>query len=133
MAFLGYDTAYNTYWSYITDSCIGEEIEYCEKIQAVFSYDRFGDLRFWFPEPPIEEGWKTYAYDFKISGEGRIFNMHFYSKYGKPEEKIDKTKGIRIIEYIPEQKDFSHSERVKMYGSKSGVFDNEEKSMKKKK
>jgi hypothetical protein len=130
MAFLGYDTAYNTYWSYITDSCIGEKIQHCEKIKAVFSYDRIGNLRFWFPEPPIEKGWRKYAGNFKVSREGRIYDMHFYSRW-KPEEKIDKTKGIRIIEYIPEQKDFSHSERVKMYGSKDMIFDKKEKSTKK--
>ena len=44
--------------------------------------------------------------------------------------KIDKTKGIRIIEYIPEQKDFSHSERVKMYGSKDMILIRKKKAEK---
>jgi hypothetical protein len=36
----------------------------------------------------------------------------------RSKEQIDPTKGIRIREYIPEKKDFSHEARVKMYGAK---------------
>ena len=90
---------------------------YKEEMAIVSSYDRLGQLRFWFPEPPLEEGWKKAACPIFVSREGRIFRMIFYSHANKPEHQIDPTKGIRILEYIPEKHDFTHGGRVKHYGT----------------
>lgn len=116
--YLGYDSVYNTYWLSFVDSIRPGLNKYNEKVKVIISYDRIGKLRFWFPEPDFEEGYEHYGHEIIVNNEGRIFNMFFYSLLGKPEDKIDRTKGIKIIEYIPEKKDFSHEERVKMYGSK---------------
>jgi hypothetical protein len=43
--------------------------------------------------------------------------MVFYSLINKPKDQIDPTKGIRILEYIPEKHDFTHEGRVKHYGT----------------
>ncbi|MBD3315357.1 MAG: hypothetical protein GF344_06190 [Chitinivibrionales bacterium] len=90
---------------------------YREDIAIISSYDRLGQLRFWFPEPPIGEGWKKALAPIFVSDEGRIFRMIFYSHDNKTKEQIDNAKGIKIIEYIPEKKEFSHEQRVKMYGN----------------
>ncbi|MBD3315355.1 MAG: hypothetical protein GF344_06180, partial [Chitinivibrionales bacterium] len=119
--YLGYDIQYNTYWS----ARRKEPRDTANSYQAIFSYNRFGELRYWFPEPLLEPGWKHHCDgDIVISKEGRIFQMAFYSKYEdflnrKKKECIDTTKGIRILEYIPEKKDFTHECRVELYGSKS--------------
>lgn len=131
MKYLGVDTAYNTYWSTESDVLrIYEKTfnlpeytpegifhhKYHEKVKIMFSYDRLGKLRFWFPEPKLEDGWKHYCGEIVVNEQGRIFQMIFYSRINK--EKFDKSKGIRILEYIPEKADFNHEGRVKMYGGK---------------
>jgi hypothetical protein len=117
MSYLGVDTAYNTYWS--TGRHSPEDSMHL--YDAVFSYDRLGKLRFWFPEPLIEEGWMPYCGDIVVNEEGRIFKMVFYSKFKDfrkriRKDPIDPTKGIRIIEYIPDEKDFTHQGRMERYG-----------------
>lgn len=92
--------------------------KYKEDIAIISSYDRLGKLRFWFPEPPLNEGWKKNAAPIFVSNEGRIFRMVFYSHVNKSLKKNDYTKGIRIYEYIPEKDDFSHEGRMKSYGRK---------------
>ena len=113
MAYLGVDTAFNTYWSTGTHHPRNSEASY----KAIFSYDKRGKLRFWFPEPRLQQGWKHYGRGIRISPQGRIFQMVFYSLINKPKDQIDPTKGIRILEYIPEKHDFTHEGRVKHYGA----------------
>ena len=115
---LGIDTAFNTYWSAPRMSPEDPLHTYV----AVFSYDKEGNLRFWFPEPVLDEEWNHYSGDIRVSRDGRIFQMIYYRLYKDPlgrhkRKNIDPTKGIRILEYIPEKHDFTHGGRVKHYGT----------------
>lgn len=119
MQYLGVDSLYNTFWS--TGRYAPEDKN--NHYSGVFSYDRLGKLRFWFPEPLFENGWKKYCGDIVVNEEGRIFQMVFYSKFDnfaefKKKKNLDSRKGIRILEYIPEKDDFTHKGRVRMYGGK---------------
>lgn len=120
MGYLGVDREYNTYWSTGRQSPEDTANSYV----SVFSYDKQGKLRFWFPEPTLESGWKHYLGGIVVNSEGRIFQMSFYSKFHDFENHREKTnvdpeKGIRILEYLPGKEDFTHEGRVKLYGSKS--------------
>jgi len=126
LEYLGYDSLYNTYW--LSNSIYYRNVDstfnsngtiYQDFVNVLFSYDRLGRLRYWFPEPALEAGWKRYSGGIIVNREGRIFQMNYYSLRGKKTDQIDKSKGIGIVEYIPEEKDFSHEERVKMYGKKN--------------
>lgn len=124
--YLAYDTSYNTYWRWFTpiERKYKNAFEfnggnYQENVVAIFSFDRLGKLRFWFPEPELENCWKRYSGGIVINRDGRIFQMNYYSLANKPSNEISKTKGIQVVEYILDAKDFSHKERVKMYGSKT--------------
>jgi hypothetical protein len=117
LRYLGADKDYRSYWGCNTDS--KDEVE--GRRQAVFAYDSKGTLDYWFVEPQPSEGWSYSTDRVNVSHDGAVTRMMFYTRYTDfhrriPKSAIDTTKGIRIVEYIPDEMDKSHEGRVKRYG-----------------